>query len=326
MPTAASAPDQSHRGIRASADGSRSSSQRAQPTSIPSRPRGAWVTSVRNSSLRPRLACECVRRRPPPTAQRSGKTSAARRELTRPARTIHSKAANTMTSRTNTRCWNTAGYAQLSQNPRGPRGQAPGSSRIMRKTASPRKISGQWRAQRARQRGQRRRDEEGREAEAKLDRDEPPEPRGADIARGREPAHREEVHRAQGEEGGEDRHLGEHHDAVRRAEERAEPADEGEREREPRGDEGRDGRERERREALEQQRRPRALAPPEPRHDEMREAADPRRRPDLVETIERQQKTARPEPRRRVTRPRRARGERQRHPEQCEPATPGARR
>src|SRR5207247_341771 len=179
---------------------------------------------------------------------------------------------------------------------------------------------------RRRQRGQRRRDEEGREAEAKLDLDEPPEPRGAEIARGREPAHREEVHRAQGEEGGEDRHLGEHHDAVRRAEERAEPTDEGEREREPRGDEGRDGRERERREALEQQRRPRALAPPEPRHDEMRKAADPRRRPDLVETIERQQKTARPEPRRRVTRPRRARGERQRHPEQCEPATPGARR
>src|SRR5881396_3441928 len=178
---------------------------------------------------------------------------------------------------------------------------------------------------RRRQRGQRRRDEEGREAEAKLDLDEPPEPRGADVARGREPAHREEVHRAQGEEGGEDRHLGEHHDAVRRAEERAEPTDEGEREREPRGDEGRDGRERERREALEQQRRPRALAPPEPRHDEMRKAADPRRRPDLVETIERQQKTARPEPRRRVTRPRRARGERQRHPEQCEPATPGAR-
>src|SRR3989442_992599 len=157
---------------------------------------------------------------------------------------------------------------------------------------------------RRRQRGQRRRDEEGREAEAKLDLDEPPEPRGADIARGREPAHREEVHRAQGEEGGEDRHLGEHHDAVRRAEERAEPADEGEREREPRADEGRDGRERERREALEQQRRPRALAPSEPRYDEMREAADPRRRPDLVETIERQQKTARPEPRRRVTRPR----------------------
>src|SRR5438445_814891 len=135
---------------RASGDGSRSSSQRAQPTSIPSRPRGAWVTSVRNSSLRPRLACEWVRRRPPPTAQRSGKTSAARRERTRPARTIHSKAANRMTSRTNTRCWSTAGYAQLSQNPRGPRGQAPGSSRIMRKTASPRKISGQWRAQRAR--------------------------------------------------------------------------------------------------------------------------------------------------------------------------------
>src|SRR5207245_172769 len=77
---------------------------------------------------------------------------------------------------------------------------------------------------RRRQRGQRRRDEEGREAEAKLDLDEPPEPRGADIARGREPAHREEVHRAQGEEGGEDRHLGEHHDAVRRAERRAEPA------------------------------------------------------------------------------------------------------
>src|SRR5437879_5694805 len=172
---------------------------------------------------------------------------------------------------------------------------------------------------RRRQRGQRRRDEEGREAEAKLDLDEPPEPRGADIARSREPAHREEVHRAQGEEGGEDRHLGEHHDAVRRAEERADPPHEGERERKPRADEGRDGRERERREALEQQRRPRALAPPEPRHDEMREAADPRRRPDLVETIERQQKTARPEPRRRVTRPRRARGERQRHPDQCEP-------
>src|SRR5881628_51219 len=38
----------------------------------------------------------------------------------------------------------------LSQNPRGPSGHAPGSLRISRKPARPRKISGQWRAQRAR--------------------------------------------------------------------------------------------------------------------------------------------------------------------------------
>src|SRR5947207_2123534 len=141
---------------------------------------------------------------------------------------------------------------------------------------------------RGRERGQRRRDEQGREAEAELDLDEPTEPRGADVGLRREPAHRDEVHRAEEQEGGEDRHLGEHHHAVRGPEQREDAADEREREREAAGHEDPDRRERERREASEQERRPQALAPPEPRDDEVREAADPRRCRELVDAIERQ--------------------------------------
>src|SRR6059036_54121 len=141
---------------------------------------------------------------------------------------------------------------------------------------------------RGRERGQRRRDEQGREAEPELDLDEPTEPRGADVGLRREPAHRDEVHRAEEQEGGEDRHLGEHHHAVRGPEQREDAADEREREREAAGHEDPDRRERERREASEQERRPQALAPPEPRDDEVREAADPRRCRELVDAIERQ--------------------------------------
>src|SRR5436309_2491136 len=124
----------------------------------------------------------------------------------------------------------------------------------------------------------------------------------------------------------EDPHLGEDHHAVRRAEQRVDAADVREREREPGDDEDCDGRERERRKALEQERRPGVHAPPERRQDEVAQAADPRRRCDLVQSIERQPEAARPEPRRRVARPRRAHRERERPPEKRDPSKPGARR
>src|SRR2546428_337859 len=150
--------------------------------------------------------------------------------------------------------------------------------------------------------------------------------RSAGRVQDREKPHREEVHPAQGEEPGEDPHLAEDHHAVRRAEQRVDAADVREREREPGDDEDCDGRERERRKALEQERWPGVHAPPERRQDEVAQAADPRRRCDLVQSIERQQEAARPEPRRRVARPRRAHRERERPPEKRDPSKPGARR
>src|SRR5437867_2230924 len=176
----------------------------------------------------------------------------------------------------------------LSQNPRGPSGHAPGSLRISRKPARPRKISGQWRAQRA------------RPVAYRIAR--------SPIASTNSPATlwlNSDHARSAAVRGASRSSTGISSIA---------------------GDEDCDGRERERRKALEQERRPGVHAPPERRQDEVAQAADPRRRRDLVQSIERQQEAARPEPRRRVARPRRAHRERQRPPEKRDPSKPGARR
>ena len=75
---------------------------------------------------------------------------------------------------------------------------------------------------RGRQRGERGGGEQHREAEAELDLDEAPQRAGASTSSAvAEPAHREEVERAEHEEAAEDRHLGQDHHAVRGADERS---------------------------------------------------------------------------------------------------------
>src|SRR4029077_6436340 len=92
------APAQIHPGIRASARGSRTSSQPPQAMITPKSPIGACETSVRNSYFSLNIACECVRSRPPPAAHSSGKTRRPPGRVRRPARTIHSNTASAITS------------------------------------------------------------------------------------------------------------------------------------------------------------------------------------------------------------------------------------
>src|SRR5438046_1134474 len=186
----------------------------------------------------------------------------------------------------------------LSQNPRGPSGHAPGSWRISRKPARPRKISGQWRAQRARPVAY-------RIARSPIASTNSPATLWLNSDHARSAAVRGASRSSTGISSiAGDESVG--HRGVNRVPTSASVA--------------------------------RSAATSTAGGSEVSDAATNRavtpsptspstnRRRDLVQSIERQQEAARPEPRRRVARPRRAHRERQRPPEKRDPSQPGARR